>query len=69
MWPENWPALQLFIRCQTQWRHGFNGPTGLDYGAVVAMANLYQTSDLPRVMDDLQIMESEILVQLSKEKR
>ena len=33
------------------------------------MANLYQTPDLPRVMDDLQIMESEILVQLSKEKR
>lgn len=69
MWPENWPALQLFIRCQTQWRIGVNGRAGLDYGAIIAMANLYQTPDLPRVMDDLQIMEAEILVQLSKEKR
>lgn len=57
------------MRCQTQWRHGFNGITGLDYGAVIATANLYQTPDLPAVMDDLQIIEAEVLSQLAKEKR
>ena len=66
MWPDNWPALQLFIRCQTQWRISINGRAGLDYGAIIATASLYQTPDLPRVMDDLQIIEAEILMQEAK---
>lgn len=31
LWPENWPAIQLFTRLQTQWRVGFAGAVGLDY--------------------------------------
>lgn len=31
VWPENWPAFQLFAEIATQWRIGMNGPTGLDY--------------------------------------
>lgn len=31
VWPENWPAFQLFAELGTQWRTGMNGPTGLDY--------------------------------------
>ena len=31
VWPENWPAFQLFAEIATQWRVGMNGPTGLDY--------------------------------------
>jgi hypothetical protein len=34
LWPENVPAWQFFLACRTQWRHGFNGPTGLDYAGV-----------------------------------
>lgn len=34
LWPENLPAWEFFHRCQTQWRYGFEGPTGLDYCAV-----------------------------------
>ena len=58
IWPEHQEALELFIRCVTQWRSGANGVMGLDYGVVLQMASLYQiTEDLPRVMEDLQIME------------
>ncbi len=35
VWPENWDALQLFIRFSTQWRFGMAGPAGLDYGVVL----------------------------------
>lgn len=34
LWPENWPAIQLFLQFQTQWRTGMNGPTGLDYNVI-----------------------------------
>ena len=34
MWQESALALEIFYLCQTQWRHGFNGITGLDYTAV-----------------------------------
>lgn len=36
LWPCNVQAWQLWLELQTQWRHGFNGRTGLDYGAVLA---------------------------------
>jgi hypothetical protein len=57
LWPEHWPAVELFIRCMTQWRTGANGVVGLDYGVVLQMASLYQIRDLPSVMEDLQVME------------
>ena len=31
LWPDNWPAIQLFVRISTQWRVGGGGPIGLDY--------------------------------------
>lgn len=38
VWPEHWPALQLFLAVQTQWRValGMGGAhyQGLDYAAV-----------------------------------
>jgi hypothetical protein len=34
VWPDNWPAFQLFSRMSTQWRVGMNGPIGLDYNVV-----------------------------------
>lgn len=38
LWPENVPAWQLWHACSTQWHHGFQGPTGLNYeGCEVVM--------------------------------
>jgi hypothetical protein len=34
LWPENVLAWNVFLACGTQWRHGFGGPTGLDYSGV-----------------------------------
>lgn len=36
LWPEHVDAYALFSTLSTQWRHGPDGPTGLDYAAVLA---------------------------------
>jgi hypothetical protein len=66
VWPENWEAVRLFIRCQTQWRIGMNGRAGLDYAAVLAMGSLYQIDNLSQVVEDVQVIEAEILIQGAK---
>ena len=67
MWPENWPTLEMFLRCQTQWRVGVNGVIGLDYAAVAWVLKLYEAEDQHRAMlEDLQVMEGAVLSVLSK---
>ena len=34
LWPEHVPVYQLWQACQTQWRDGMGGRTGLDYPGV-----------------------------------
>ena len=34
----NLPAARLWLACQTQWRTGFAGATGLDYNAMFQVA-------------------------------
>lgn len=68
LWREHWTAVELFMRCLTQWRTGANGVIGLDYGVVLQMANLYQVPELPKTMEDLQVMEIRARDLLNKEK-
>lgn len=63
IWPDNLPALDLFVALQTQWRTGFNGPTGLDYAAVAATLDLQGVApaDRCKLFADLRVMEAEAL--------
>lgn len=66
LWAENWPPMDLFIRFSTQWRHGFSGPTGLDYNVIL---HELDRLNLPRdEYDDLfgsiRVMEQEALREL-----
>ena len=63
---ENWEAVQMFMRCQTQWRVGMAGPIGLDYAAVNWLLRLYEVEDHRSVLEDLQTMEAAVLVTMSK---
>ena len=58
VWEENWAVLELFLRCQTQWRTSMNGVLGLDYVAVAWLFRLYAVDDERAMLDDLQIMEA-----------
>lgn len=61
VWEENWPAVELFLRCQTQWRTSMAGAIGLDYGAVEWLLRLYEVKDQRSVLEDLQVMEAAAL--------
>lgn len=62
-----WPALMMFLDCQTQWRTGPGGLIGLDYGAVAWLFRLRSVADESAMLSDLQIIEAEILRLASRE--
>lgn len=63
IWPENWPAVRLFVALSTQWRRaGMTGArTGLDYAAIAPTAALTGIETDPETMQRLQFMEGEVL--------
>jgi hypothetical protein len=52
VYAEGWPAVEIFLFCQFQWRHGFNGIEGLDYTAVMPVIALHH----PRKSKQLEIL-------------
>lgn len=67
--PDAWPALMVFLDCQTQWRAGPGGLIGLDYGAVAWILRLRSVADEAAMLSDLQIIESEVLRIASKNQK
>ena len=65
---ENWAAIDLFLKVQTQWRIGGLGNLlGLCYSSVIETAKLYAIEDLPSVFEDLQVLEVTVMSLLNKE--
>lgn len=59
IWPVNVPVWELWLACRTQWVHGLNGPTGLNYpGVEVVMARRrIPLRKRDRCFELLQVME------------
>lgn len=67
VWAENWDAIQLFIRFNTQWRVGPQGPYALDYSVIQQ-----ELVDLPSqvradLMSGLRVIEQAALGQIHKD--
>lgn len=63
VWPDNWEAVLVFCALATQWRVGFNGPTGLDYGV---FKDVFRYRRIPRkrqpeVFESIRVMEEAAL--------
>ena len=71
VWEENWDALTLFSAMRTQWRHGFNGPVGLDYSAIDSTIGMIGLGDVDRkeLFHQIQILESEALSLIHKQQK
>lgn len=63
VWPENWPAIDLYVKYRTQWIQGAGGPTGLNY--VVLFDDLdrngVEGEDRDRIMDGIRVIEDAVL--------
>ena len=68
VWPDNLPSLTVFASFATQWRTGFNGPTGLDYNVMPTVFRLHGIARTrwPEMFDDIRAMEAEALKTMSK---
>lgn len=66
IWPENWSAVEMFLRCQTQWRTTMAGVCGLDYTSVEWLFRLYGVKDQLAVLESLQVMEAVAIKILNK---
>ena len=67
VWPENWDAVVMWSRIQTQWRTSMSGVIGLDYSALAWLFKMYEVKDPRALLEDLQVMEGAALVAMSKE--
>ena len=65
---ENWEAVMLFLKVQTQWRVGMGGIIGLDYTSVIEMIKLYTDKPI-YLMESIQVIEASILKTISKENK
>ena len=70
VWPENWASFEAFCTVRTQWRTGFNGPTGLDYSAVYPLLDRITTDhdEWHSLLRDIQVMEFAALEAIAAEK-
>ncbi len=66
IWPENMAAVDLFMRCSSQWRMGPSGATGLDYTALFRLLDLYAITDPRDTFERVQIMEFAVLRKLNE---
>ena len=64
--PENWSAVEMFLRLQTQWRTTMSGVVGLDYSAAQWLFRLYEVKDQRELLEDLQIMEVAAMQAINK---
>lgn len=67
VWPENWPAYQLFAFLGTQWRAGGMGIIGLDYSTMwqkMDRMNL-EPSEYEELEADMQVMEYAAIAAMS----
>lgn len=63
VWPENWAALDLFLRLQSQWRLSADGRRlrGLRYTEVRAVMSLLGLRKQRHLFEQLQDMERAVL--------
>ena len=66
VWPDNWAAVDMFLRCQTQWRTTMSGVCGLDYVALEWLFRLYGVEEPATVLENLQVMEAAAVKILNK---
>jgi hypothetical protein len=63
VWPDNWPAVRLFVDLTTQWRVSMGVRIGVDYAAIIPVMTLRGIEESKRsaLFDDIRVMEAAAL--------
>tara|TARA_S200000501_G_scaffold223387_1_gene209516 strand:- start:13711 stop:14115 length:405 start_codon:yes stop_codon:yes gene_type:complete len=72
VYDDNWDAVEMFIKAQTQWQTSAGGFVGLKYEIFLmqgGLFDLYNIKDRTKILEELQIMESYALPELNKESK
>jgi len=67
VWAENWEAIQLFIRFNTQWRVGPHGPHALDYAVIQQDIAHLPSQERAELMAGMRVIEQAALGQIHKD--
>lgn len=67
--PAAWPAVNMFLRVQTQWRASSGAVIGLDYGALQWLFEISKVADPEPLLADIQVIEGKILERLNERKK
>ena len=71
VWPEHARALHFFMdQCQTQWRSGMGGATGLDYTAILAAIEFEEPdrAQARELFEQIRCIERGALEEMGKRK-
>lgn len=70
MWPDNWPAVNVFDAMSTQWRAGVSGAIGLDYNALPVVLRMSEVprKEWPGLFADVRVMEGAALEKMREKK-
>lgn len=72
MWEENWEAVMMFLRLQTQWSVTMGGYVGLKYEVLLGaggLMSLYDVDNPRELLEEIQVMEAAALSELNKERK
>ena len=70
VYDDNWDAVMIFCKMQTQWNTSFAGLVGLRYEILLmqgGMFDLYNITERSKILEDIQIMEATALKEFNKE--
>ena len=70
IWPDNVPAVNVFIGISTQWRVSAAGPYGLDYNVLYRRLDRLglAPAEYDSIEEDIRTMEDAALVQIKANK-
>lgn len=59
---DNWPAIEVFLKFQTQWRFSYTGISGLDYTPLLDYLQRKFRKNWELMFDDVQAIERGALI-------
>ena len=68
VWPENWPAVEVFFDIANQWRSDMAGPSALDYNVLFRRLDRLKLSEdeWEQMFQDVRQLERGALAEIRK---